>query len=287
MRLQPPIRLIKFVHDAARLSSRQVRAAHQSGRLCVSVPEGSAGAGALDSLVYAEDIVQLDGKILHNRQEHYYAVLNKPGQTLSVPRDPRNKGDLAPWLEQMPAGVFAVGRLDRDTTGALLLTTEGALANRLLRPERHADKCYRLLVAGELHSNDPRLQALLNGIDVGPFIGKAKALEILETRDGSTTLNMTLDEGKHRQIRRMCRAVKLSLRHLHRQSVGPISVTGLSVGGFRVLQQHEVTALWAISGGRERLVAEYLQSLQARATRCRQEEKQDLRLEAWLRSSDL
>jgi 23S rRNA pseudouridine2605 synthase len=139
-----PRRLVKHARDATPLSAAGVREAFVAGRLTVKTAGGASSGASLDALIYEEDEVLLDGEPLAPRQRQAHAVLHKPRATLSTRRDPRGKGDLSPWLEAMPAGMFAVGRLDRDTTGALLFTTDGDLANALLRPERHAEKVYRL-----------------------------------------------------------------------------------------------------------------------------------------------
>lgn len=281
-----PQRLSKFVHDTARLSGRQVQAAHDDGQLTI-VSAGAAPRApvSLDELVYEDDEIRLAGQCLQRPREHYYAVLNKPSKILSVPQDPRNKGDLGSWLETMPPGSFAVGRLDRETTGALLFTTDGDLANGLLRPERHADKVYHLLLGAKLGADDERLKALVEGFDVGPFFAKAKQVQWLQTVGSQTRLALTLDEGKHRQIRRMCRTLKLPLRALHRHSVGPVSVSGMPEGTLRELTVPETETLWATAGGRLRLLQERLEALRSRAMRHSKQGRPDLRLGAWLNSS--
>lgn len=276
-----PRRLIQYVKDASILSTSGVREAYAAGRIAVPAP---TGLPSLNALVYAEDEVFLDGQRLSPNGAHAYALLHKPAATLSVPRDPLKKGDLGPWLQQMPPGIFAVGRLDRDTTGALLFTTDGDLANRLLRPEHHADKVYQLGLGCSLAPEDPRLTALRDGIDVGPYFAKAKRVVWVSSGDRCAELRLTLDEGRHRQIRRMCRTVKLPLKRLHRLSVGPVAVAGVDLGQWRHLESAEVQALWSAVGGPAGVRAEKLKALHARCVRVQEEGQPDLRLQVWLQN---
>lgn len=283
-----PQRLAKWVHDASGLSVAAVKDAEKAGRLSLrSEGESQKRTAEWGDWVYEGDSVWLDGTALIARRTARTFLLNKPRAILCVRHDPRGKGDLAPWLEQMPSGVFAVGRLDRDTTGALLCTTDGDLANGLLRPERHADKLYSLEISEKLNQCDDRLRRLRKGVDVGPYFARAKRVEWDHSRERFTRLTVTLDEGRHRQIRRMCRTVGLPLRALHRESVGPLSVEGMEVGQFRELDPGEVEQLWMAIGGRERLEQEKFQALVKRAASLRQQGKPDPRLESWLAANSL
>ncbi len=275
-----PRRLVQFVKEASVLSTAGVREAYEQGRIKVS--SGQVVLPNLNDLVYQEDEISLDGQPLKLGHPRHYALLHKPEATLCVPHDLRDKGDLWPWLRQMPAGVFAVGRLDRDTTGALLFTDDGDLTNRLLRPEHHTDKIYLLSISKPIAREDSRLSALRQGIDVGPYFAKAKKVVWVGADEEGTQLELTLDEGRHRQIRRMCRAVRLPLKQLHRLSVGPVTLQGLALGKWRHLEALEVEALWQAVGGQQRLRDEKIEALRARAQRMRDEAQPDLRLQRWL-----
>lgn len=233
-----------------------------------------------DQLVFEEDLVRLDNVLVQaTSAPHFYALLNKPRQTLCAPTDPRGGRDLSEWLKEMPAGSFAVGRLDRETTGALLFTTDGDLANGLLRPERHVDKVYWLwldepnLTEGQLaHLTDAEQQEY----------DAAKFARVLHKTPDYTELELTLDQGKHRQIRRMCRALGLRLIHLHRKSIGSVRTDVLKVGDVRSLEQGEVRSLWDLVGGKERLLRAKVDQLVTLARRKRAEDQPHLRLERWL-----
>lgn len=197
-------------------------------------------------------------------------------------RDPDGKRDLNHWLRQLPPGSFPIGRLDRATTGALLLTTDGDLANALLRPDHQTDKLYWLWLNEHIAPDDDRLRAWKTGIPLRNHTARATRTEIVYGDEHSTQLHVTLQEGKNRQIRRMCRASDFRLLHLHRKSVGPISLESLREGEMRQLSMTEVSALWEASGGRAEVTRKQLEALGERARRARQEGKPLHRLESWL-----
>ncbi len=246
-------------------------------------PAGSIGASAhvrgLNHLIHEGDAVELDGELLQVRVKHYSAKLNKPKQVTSTAKNSLGQADLGPWLAQMPAGTFAVGRLDRDTTGLLLFTTDGDLADVVLQPRAHLDKKYWLWLNGDLAPDDPRLSAM---VQPHTAFDCAKHVEIVHQTSEYTELELTLDEGKNRQIRRLCRALRLDLLHLHRKSVGPITLGDLPVGELCALADAEVSALWASVGGPERIREAQISALARHARSARTRGEPDVRLEAWL-----
>jgi 23S rRNA pseudouridine2605 synthase len=278
-----PRRLDKFVREASPLSLAGVRRAWAEGRLRV---QAAAGAPVtlgperdLNQLIYTDDRVELDGVPLSLRTEHHTAKLNKPKGVTSTSNDPSGGADLKPWLAQMPSGTFAVGRLDRDTTGLLLLSTDGELADALLQPARHVDKKYWLWLDEVLESTDPRWAAMLRP---DPRFYPAKHVELLLLSPDHVELELTLDQGKHRQIRRICQVLGLRLAHLHRRSVGPIGLGDVALGEVRSLTEEEVGALWAAVGGRDRIYQAQHAALERHARRARDDGYPDSRLEAWL-----
>lgn len=275
-----PRRLDKFVREASALSLREIRRAWCDGRIRVQTASGVAGEVLeLNHLVYEGDVVELDGRRLVPRAEHFTGMLNKPAKVTSSARDPLGQADLSPWLARMPRGAFAVGRLDRETTGLLLFTTDGELADAVLQPRRHTDKLYWLWLNEEFTVDDPRLTSMTQP---SADFDCAKHVSILYQTPDYVELSMTLDQGKHHQIRRLCRALDLRLLHLHRCAVGPISLGDLALGEFRALGATELAALWAAVGGRERVERAQMAALKGHAAKARRAAEPDLRLEAWL-----
>lgn len=266
--------------DCTPLSVVDVRAAFRDGRIKLEASAGGGGPVDLNTLVFEADTVLLDEQPLRPRTRHFAAVLNKPQATISTARDPRGKGDLRRWLALMPPGTFPVGRLDRDTTGLLLFTTDGDLANAVLRPEHHTDKLYWLWLNEEFEESDARLSLLT--VTTDPRYDGAARAEVTHRTLHHVEIHLTLNQGKHRQIRRMCRALNLRLHHLHRKRIGPLNDTGLAVGEFRELSEAEVNALWDATGGRATLTQRKIRALGKLAASLRQQGAPHPALEQWL-----
>ena len=273
-----PRRLDKYLKDCTPLSVKQVEQALSEGRVRIE------GRAALDPtpLVFDEDTVTLDGVALRLRADHTHLMLNKPLSVTSTARDPEGRADLSGFLHAMPPGVFPIGRLDRDTSGLLLFTSDGDLAHAVLHPEHHTDKIYWLWLNEVVEDDDPRLAQMLEGFVVREQHVRARAIEVLHRTSDLTELLVTLNEGKNRQIRRMLRALGFHLQALHRRSVGPLSLGDLPLGQWRALSDAEVDALWTATGGRDLVRARKVAALRLAQGNARAAGAADLRLEAWL-----
>lgn len=192
------------------------------GRLC-PVPCGLAVGGQ-----------PIDGRLMR------HVMLHKPAGLLTAARDKKQPTvmDLLP-REYASLGCMPVGRLDKDTTGLLLLTCDGELNHRLLAPGRHVDKTYIAQVDAPLTA--AHAAAFAAGLDLGDFIAQGAQLVILAPQ----TAQVTVHEGKFHQIKRMFEAVGLTVTALHRRSFGPLTLPDdLSPGAWRELTPSEVAALY-------------------------------------------
>lgn len=187
--------------------------------------------------------VMLDGQELDCRVTRHL-MMNKPAGVLTAKEDARQTTvmDLLPpvyaSLECMP-----VGRLDKDTTGLLLLTTDGELAHRLISPARHVDKVYEAWVERTLEQKD--VSAFAAGIPLKDFTALPARLEILAPDRG----RVTVQEGKFHQVKRMFQAVGKPVLELRRLRFGPLSLDeGLLPGQHRELKEEETAALYAAAG---------------------------------------
>ena len=188
-------------------------------------------------------IVTLDGQALDCRMDRYL-MMNKPAGALTAKEDPRQRTvmDLLPPA-YVSLGCMPVGRLDKDTTGLLLLTTDGELAHRLISPARHVDKVYEARVEGELQQKD--VEAFAAGIPLGDFTALPAKLEILAPDLG----RVTVQEGKFHQVKRMFGAVGKPVKELRRLRFGPLPLDEtLKPGGYRELNEEETAALYAAAG---------------------------------------
>ena len=191
----------------------------------------------LSHWVQAETALWLDGEPLAPVPARRYWAYHKPvGIDCNVrPDDPHS---IAALLQQLPPGVFAVGRLDKDSCGLLLLTNDGPFAQRLLHPTQQHQKTYRVDV--DKGVTDAMLQQFRMGMryQAGPTWIDAKPC--LATLSAANQLELTLTEGKNRQIRYMCKQLGLKVTRLQRTRIGQLNLPGLSAGQLLELQPQQV-----------------------------------------------
>jgi|SRR5579862_2594100 len=198
--------------------------------------------GQLNTFVAAKDVVRLDGRALE-RQRLAYVLLYKPAGVVTTARDPQGRPTVVGVVGHA-ARVVPVGRLDAETTGALLLTNDGALAHRLAHPRYGVEKVYVAEVEGP--PSRETLERLAAGVvlDDGPTApARARLL-------GPSTVELTIHEGRNRQVRRMLDAVGHRVRTLHRSRYGPLTLDGLAPGEWRELEPAEVEKLASLGRGK-------------------------------------
>lgn len=187
------------------------------------------------------DEVRVDGRLLQLPTTFVYVLLNKPAGYVTTVRDPRGRPTVMHLVSDIRERIYPVGRLDADTTGLLLLTNDGALANRLTHPRHRVPKTYAVSVRGRV---SPRaVDTLRRGVPLhdGPT---APARVRVEARTGpNSELRLTIYEGRNRQVRRMCRAVGHPVVSLERIAFGPITLGDVPRGSYRLLGEDEVARL--------------------------------------------
>lgn len=278
-----PRRLRKRLAESLNLALPQVDELWLAGRVGVITPEHREPHRLpLESLVYDDDQVLVDGVPLEHPKALAYALLNKPKYVTSTARDPDGKSDLAPYLRTMPGGCFAVGRLDRETSGLLLVTNDGDLASAVLRPDHQTTKTYWLWLDEVIAEDDPRLVTLIEGVWHNGSRLTAQRARILARSESATELELTLTQGRKRQIRHMCRALDLHLVHLHRCRIGPLTDANLALGSWRLLTPAEVDGLWQAVGGSAELRRRKIAALTRKANQARTSGAPETRLEYWL-----
>jgi pseudouridine synthase len=196
--------------------------------------------GALNTYVHTGDRVEVDG-IPVTAQALKYVLLNKPAETVTTASDPQGRPTVVDLVEEIPERVVPVGRLDADTTGALLLTNDGPLAHRLAHPRYGVEKVYEVEVEGE--PEDAALQQLAEGVDL--VDGRTAPARV--RRLGPSKLELTLHEGRKHQVKRMCEAVGHPVARLHRSCYAGLTVEGLEPGRWRELEPSEVKRLTALT----------------------------------------
>jgi pseudouridine synthase len=189
------------------------------------------------------DVIEVDGKRVQLSEEHTYILLHKPAGVVTTRRDAHAARTVMDLLQGVSAAVFPLGRLDADTTGALLLTDDGELAYRLTLPRYGVPKTYLVEVRGEL--GEEALRRLREGVlleDGMTAPAQVQKVRYLAGR-GTTLLRLTIHEGRKRQVKRMCMAVGHPVVRLHRERFGHLTLHQLPVGAWRYLTDEEIVAL--------------------------------------------
>lgn len=192
--------------------------------------------------VSREDRVTYFGKpVIY--EEFQYFMLNKPAGVLSATSDKRQKTVLDLLPEDRRTDLFPVGRLDKDTTGLLLITNDGDMAHRLLAPKSHVDKVYEALVLGRVGSKE--VEAFREGLVLdGDFTAASAGLSVLSVEGNQSLVRITIHEGKFHQIKRMFEAVSMEVLTLKRLQMGSLVLDPkLSEGEARRLDREEVFGL--------------------------------------------
>lgn len=197
------------------------------------------------------DSLEVDGKPIesHNRPESIYLLLNKPVGVVSTCRDSRKRRtilDLLPKRLSQGQGLHPVGRLDAESTGAILLTNDGTLTFHLTHPRYHVPKTYRVWVQD--HPPESVLQLWRQGVDLLGKKTKPAQVRVLERTRENTLLEIVLTEGRNRQIRRVAELLSYPVIHLHRTAIGPIQLKPddepeLPSGHYRFLKDFEIRFL--------------------------------------------
>lgn len=238
-----PMRLQKYLARAGVASRRASESLISAGRIAVN---GEVVRELGTKVDPDRDRVTLDGQVVSLPDEHVVLMLNKPAGYLSAMTDPHGGRCVS---ELIPAGQFAglfpVGRLDKDTTGLLLFTNDGELGNALIHPRHHVPKTYRAWVKGNVGA--AALKTLREGVMLEDGITQPAEVEILEREAARTLLELTIFEGRNRQIRRMTAAVGHPVDELCRIALGPLLLSGVEPGQWRLLSNEEHRALLEVT----------------------------------------
>jgi pseudouridine synthase len=224
------VRLNAWLARAGVASRRKADELIKAGRVTVN-----GEPGQLNTFVESRDVVEVDGRRV-DKQPLTYLLLNKPAGTVTTARDPQGRRTVVQLVPREPR-VVPVGRLDADTTGALVLTNDGELAHRLAHPRYGVEKTYVVEVEGELV--DAALRRLESGVDLED--GRTAPARVV--RLAANRLELTIHEGRNRQVRRMLEALGHPVRTLHRSVYAGLTVEGLEPGAWRELEPFEVQRL--------------------------------------------
>ncbi len=235
---RPFVRLHKFIAQAGLTSRRTAERWILEGRVSVNGTVVTALGATVDP---DHDDVRVDGRRVEPVRSREIILLHKPRFCLTTVSDPRGRPTVMDYLQGISERIYPVGRLDWDATGALLLTNDGELANRLMHPAYGVPKVYHVRVQGVPTAE--QLSAWREGVRLTEGITAPAVVRLLRRVKASAWLEVTLHQGWYRQIKRMGEAVGLPVLTIHRTAYGPIRLGSLPVGRWRRLTDQEVRRL--------------------------------------------
>lgn len=229
-------RLQKLISAAGMMSRRAAEKAIEEGRVTVNGVVASIG----DKADRARDDIRVNGRPLPTDGEKVYLMLNKPRGYVCTLSDEKGRRTVTELVRELGVRLYPVGRLDMDSEGLLVMTNDGDFANALMHPSHRFEKCYRVTVSGEDLEHAPERLSAPMIIDGRPLSGAA--VRLLKCGEGRAVLDVTIHEGRNRQVRRMCELSGLQVHRLCRISEGPLLLGKLPSGQWRYLNREELAA---------------------------------------------
>ncbi len=230
------IRLNKYLAQAGVASRRYADVLIERGKVRVN----GKTVREMGTIVEPGDKVDVSGTPVQPQTETVYLVLHKPAGVVTTMRDPQRRRTIAEMLPRGPR-VVPVGRLDYETNGVLLLTNDGALANRLLHPRYGVEKTYRATIKGRL--SPANVKALNEGVVTPEFEAAGAKVRVVAVRRENSVVDVTIHEGRNRQVRKMFEALGHPVLLLTRMRFGPVALGDLAAGQSRPLSEKELAAL--------------------------------------------
>lgn len=241
------VRLQKFLAEAGVASRRASEELIRAGRVAVNGAIAELGM----SIDPEQDKVTLDGKPVNaDHEERYVVLLYKPRGVVSTSDDPQGRKTVQAFVDDLPARLFNVGRLDLNSEGLIIMTNDGDLAYRLTHPKFRVNKTYYAVCDGSLGATE--ISRLTNGVMLEDgMTAPARVDRVRTTVNGDTSCLITIHEGRNRQIRRMLEAVGHRTLRLKRESFGPFMLGELRPGERRILTEREIADAERKLGGNE------------------------------------
>ena len=231
-------RLQKYMADCGLMSRRAAEEEIREGLVTVNGVPAELGTKVTPGV---DQVLYKNRKVVMPRGEHVYIMLNKPAGYVTTANDEKGRPCVTDLVKAVGRRVYPIGRLDMASEGLLLLTDDGALTEKLTHPRHSIPKIYNVKVEGEI--TEEQYKALLSPMEIDGYPIRPVYTEVLKRKDGKTLLQMTLYEGRNRQIRKMCEQVGLQIRFLKRIAIGNLTLGRLRVGEWRYLTKEQVSYL--------------------------------------------
>lgn len=238
--MEEQIRLQKFLADNGIASRRKCEEFIVQGKVKVNGKVAELGTKVKPNV----DKVEYNGKeIVSEKKEYTYILLNKPIDYVTTVKDQFNRKTVLDLVNIKNKRLVPVGRLDMYTSGAIILTDDGDFVYKVTHPKHEISKTYNVTVVGKVTNEE--IAKLENGVDIGDFITSKANVKILKIDEDKniSRLQITIHEGKNRQIRKMCESINKKVLSLHRSKIGNITVKDLKLGTWRYLRKSEIEKL--------------------------------------------
>lgn len=232
------MRLNKYIAECGVASRRGADCLIEEGRIKVNGKSVTQPGTVIDE---DNDTVLLDGKKIERVRRSIYLMLNKPKGCVSTVKDDKGRKTVLDYIDIKDKRLFPIGRLDYDSEGLLLLTNDGDLAFKLTHPSHDIPKTYIAKVEGEVPESD--LAVLRKGIVLDGIQTHRAKIKLLEYTEGISRLEVTIYEGRNRQVRRMFESIGKQVVFLKRTGIGDLRLGGLSRGTYRYLTEKEIQLL--------------------------------------------
>lgn len=236
------IRLQKFMAESGIASRRKSEELIAAGKVRVNGSVAKIG----DKVDPKHDKVQVSGKKVKAVKQNKYIMLNKPRGFITTMSDEKGRKCVAELVKDVNARVYPVGRLDRESEGLLILTNDGEFANAITHPSTHVPKTYRVTIRPEITKE--QATQFRNGIEIDGKMTAPADLRVLETEENRTVVEVTIYEGRNRQIRKMFEALNIEVARLKRVKIGSVKLGMLKQGDHRNLTNEEVESLMKQAG---------------------------------------
>ena len=236
------VRLQKYLAECGVASRRKCEELIDQGKVRVNGKVASIG----DKVDPKHDTISVSGKKIVRQKTFTYVMLNKPRGFITTMNDEMERKCVAQLVADVPARVYPVGRLDRDSEGLLLFTNDGAFANAMTHPSKHVPKTYRVTVRPSV--SQEQLTALTQGVIIDDGVTAPAEVRVVTREENRVVLEIVLYEGRNRQIRKMCEALGLEVARLRRTAIGTVKLGMLKQGDWRDLTEDEVRKLQLAAG---------------------------------------
>lgn len=231
------MRLQKYLSQSGVASRRASEEMIKQGRVFVN---GKA-ITEMGYIVFENDTVAVDGSIVSKSEQKVYIMLNKPVGYVSTAKDQFGRPTVIDLVKGIKQRLYPVGRLDYDTSGLIILTNDGDFTYSLTHPKHEIDKIYEATVSG--HPSEEDIKRFENGLVIEDYMTSKAQFKVKNKLDNKTIVEITIHEGKNRQVRKMCEAIGHRVMSLKRIAIGEVKLGDLEEGKWRELTAKELKLL--------------------------------------------